>query len=197
MRKKCAVAGFQKYRRGFVLRNLREKGRKSHVGAVLFLTVGGFFLHLLTMNILGVDYGHKRIGLAFADTDIGVAVPIRAANEPTAEAREARILAEIAKRRIGRVVVGYPLNMDGSVSDKAREVDAFIAKMSVRAEVEFVRVDERLSSYQAECDMAAFSPKKTRTVAARKKNRRTGEVDSRASALFLQEYLDTGEIIGG
>ncbi len=147
------------------------------------------------MNILALDYGHKRIGLAYADSEIGVAVPIQAANEQSFEGRMATIEREIKMRAIRKLVVGYPLNMDGSISEKAREVDVFIATLSEKFALEIVKVDERLSSYQAECDMVAFSPKKSKSVAARKKTRRSGEVDSRASALFLQEYLDTGETL--
>ena len=147
------------------------------------------------MNILGIDYGHKRIGLSYADTEIGVAVPIRAANEQNQAERVKHILEEVSQRKIGKLVVGYPLNMDGSMSQKAREVDTFIAEIAPMFSGEIVRVDERLSSYQAESDMNSFSGRKTRTVAARKKNRKTGEIDSRASAIFLQEYLDSGETI--
>jgi putative transcription antitermination factor YqgF len=82
--------------------------------------------------------------------------------------------------------------MDGTVSDKAREVDAFIEKYLLPLNLEIVRVDERLSSYQAEQEIANFSRKKVKSVAARKKNRKTGEVDSRAASIFLQEYLDSG-----
>ena len=147
------------------------------------------------MNILGIDYGHKRIGLAYADSEIGVAVPIPAANEQTIEMRIAHIANDIKLRKIQKLVVGYPLNMDGSVSEKAKEVDEFIDKLKTMFLLDIVRVDERLSSYQAESDMLAFSPKKTKSLSARKKNRKTGEVDSRASAIFLQEYLDSGETI--
>ncbi|MBE6413171.1 MAG: Holliday junction resolvase RuvX [Verrucomicrobiaceae bacterium] len=147
------------------------------------------------MNILAIDYGHKRIGLAYADSDIGVAVPISAANEVSEVERMQHIATEITQRKIQKLVVGYPLNMDGSISQKAQEVDVFIGKLIEKFALEVVRVDERLSSYQAESDMLAFSPKKTKTLSARKKNRRTGEVDSRASAIFLQEYLDTGAVI--
>lgn len=147
------------------------------------------------MNILALDYGHKRIGLAYADSEIGVAVPVKAAVEQTPQQRLARIFDEIKMRGIGILVVGYPLNMDGTKSQKAREVDAFIEGVSASFGGKIVRVDERLSSYQAESDMAAFSGRKPKSVAARQKNRRTGEVDSRAAALFLQEYLDTGETV--
>ena len=124
------------------------------------------------MNILGIDYGDKRIGLSYADSQIGVAVPVQAATEHSFEERLGHILSEIRQRGVEKLVVGYPLNMDGTISRKALDVD-----------------------YQAESDINSFNSRKTRTVAARKKNRKTGQIDSRASAIFLQEYLDGGESI--
>ena len=143
------------------------------------------------MNLLGIDYGHKRIGLAYADTSLGVAVPIPAAVQPTLEARLEQIAQDIKLRSIDKIVVGYPYNMDGSVGDKAREVDEFIAKIEAMFGLPVERTDERLSSFQAENDFFAMSPKTKKSVAARKKHRRTGDIDSRACALFLREYLET------
>ncbi len=143
------------------------------------------------MNLLGIDYGHKRIGLAYADTSLRVAVPIPAAVQPTLEARLEQIAQDIKLRSIDKIVVGYPYNMDGSVGDKAREVDEFIAKIEAAFGLPVERTDERLSSFQAENDFFAMSPKTKKSVAARKKHRRTGDIDSRACALFLREYLET------
>lgn len=143
------------------------------------------------MNLLGIDYGHKRIGLAYADTSLGVAVPIPAAVQPTLEARLEQIAQDIKLRSIDKIVVGYPYNMDGSVGDKAREVDEFIAKIEAAFGLPVERTDERLSSFQAENDFFAMSPKTKKSVAARKKHRRTGDIDSRACALFLREYIET------
>ena len=142
------------------------------------------------MNYLGIDYGHKRIGLSYADSSLGVAVPIAAAVEASRDGRLARIGAEIKARRIGALVVGYPYNMDGSVGEKAREVDESMFKLPV------VRFDERLSSFQAEQDFFSMNSKAKKSVAARQKHRRSGDIDSRASALFLQEYLDTKDSDG-
>lgn len=159
--------------------------------------VGFFFcrtqkrLKRFAVNLLGIDYGHKRIGLAYADTTLGVAVPIPAAVQPTLEARLAQIADEIKMRRIHKIVVGYPYNMDGSVGDKAREVDGFIAEIEKRFGLPVDRTDERLSSYQAEQDFFAMSSKTKKSVAARQKHRRSGDIDSRACSLFLQEYLET------
>lgn len=158
----------------------------------LFLTAQKFNSIYGNMNILAIDYGHKRIGLAYGDSEIGVAVPIKAAGENSAEERLARIKSEIETRKIDKLVLGYPLNMDGTKSKKAGEVDEFAAVLERVFALPIARVDERLSSYQAESDMAAFAPKKTKTIRARQKTRRSGEVDSRAAALFLQEYLDSG-----
>ncbi len=148
------------------------------------------------MNYLGIDYGHKRIGLSYADSSLGVAVPIAAAVEASRDGRLARIGAEIKARRIGALVVGYPYNMDGSVGEKAREVDEFIKILESMFKLPVVRFDERLSSFQAEQDFFSMNSKAKKSVAARQKHRRSGDIDSRASALFLQEYLDTKDSDG-
>ncbi len=140
------------------------------------------------MNWLGIDYGEKRIGLAAGD-DLGIAVPLAAAVEPDAEARFGRIGAEIERRRVDELVVGYPYHMDGTVSAKAREVDGFIAELERRFGLPVHRVDERLTSYAAEEHIKAAGRRPKRKDIRR--HRRTGEVDSRAATLILQDFLDT------
>ena len=144
------------------------------------------------MNILAVDYGHKRVGLAYADSKLGVAVPIPAAVESSSEERIKHIAAEIKNRRIEKIVIGYPLNMDGSVGEKAKEVEAYIFKLRELFGLPVEKTDERLSSYQAEHDFFSMGGKAGKSVAARQRHRRSGDIDSRAAALFLQEYLDCG-----
>ncbi len=140
------------------------------------------------MNWLGIDYGEKRIGLAAGD-ELGIAVPLAAAVEPDAEARFGRIGAEIERRRVDELVVGYPYNMDGTVSAKAREVDGFIAELERRFGLPVHRVDERLTSYAAAEHLKAAGRRPKRKDIRR--HRRTGEVDSRAATLILQDFLDT------
>ncbi len=143
------------------------------------------------MKILGLDYGHKRIGLAFAD-ELGVAFPIPAAVENSVEARLNHIALEIERRKPDMLLIGYPYNMDGSASQKMKEVDSFIEILKSRFSLPVDTSDERLSSFQAEADLEAFAPKKSRkkTVAARQKYRRSGDIDSRAIAIVLQDYID-------
>lgn len=143
------------------------------------------------MKILGLDYGHKRIGLAFAD-ELGVAFPIPAAVENSVEARLNHIALEIERRKPDMLLIGYPYNMDGSASQKMKEVDSFIEILKSRFSLPVDTSDERLSSFQAEADLDAFAPKKSRkkTIAARQKYRRSGDIDSRAIAIVLQDYID-------
>ena len=77
------------------------------------------------MNYLGIDWGEKRIGLAFAD-EVGIAVPLPAAVGVSKKDRHNHIEQMITQRRIDQLVVSYPLNMNGSVGFKAKEVDVFI-----------------------------------------------------------------------
>jgi putative Holliday junction resolvase len=148
-------------------------------------------LNLAAMKILGLDYGHRRIGLAFAD-ELGVAYPIEAAVEGLFEERMLHIGREIERRRPDMLLVGYPYNMDGTVGDKAREVDDFISKLKARFALPVETSDERLSSFQAEADLGMFSKGgKKKSIAARQKHRRSGDIDSRAIALVLQDYLNS------
>lgn len=142
------------------------------------------------MRYLGIDYGEKRIGLAYAD-DLGLALPLPAAVKNTTEERFAQIGEIIKQRCVETLVVGYPLNMDGTVGFKALEVDAFIQELERRFGLPIHRTDERLTSRQAQADLQAAGKKKPRSVKQHRANRATGEIDSRAAALLLQDYIDS------
>ncbi len=134
------------------------------------------------MHCLGIDYGEKRIGLAWGD-ELGVATPMPAAVQPDAAARMDHIAGIVRTRRVDQIVVGYPYNMDGSVGFKAKEVDAFIALLEARLGLPVHRVDERLTSHKVESDMG-LSARREREL------RRKGVVDSGAAAVILQDWLD-------
>jgi putative holliday junction resolvase len=131
------------------------------------------------VRFLGIDYGEKRIGLSFGD-DLGLASPIPAAVEATKEARLNHIGEVIRQRRITALVIGHPLNMDGTAGFKAQEVERFVAVLEERFGLPVHLVDERLTSFEAE-----------RRLKRRKKvTRESGEIDSMAAALILQDFLD-------
>ncbi len=138
-------------------------------------------------NFLAIDYGERRVGLATGD-ELGFASPIAAAIEPTPAERMDHIAREIKARRIHELVVGYPLNMDGTEGPMTVKVNAFITQLEARFALPVHRVDEGLSSSEAESGIA--NKRKGHGGAARKAHRATGEIDSRAAAVFLQDFLN-------
>ncbi|MDP2137966.1 MAG: Holliday junction resolvase RuvX [Candidatus Didemnitutus sp.] len=132
------------------------------------------------MRCLGLDYGTKRIGLAYGD-EVGVATPLPAVLTGDDDSRWAKIGEVIRQRRITDLVVGYPYNMDGSVGFKALEVDEFVLELKSRFGLPVNLVDETLTSYAAE---SSISKKNLRGV------RGSGVIDSRAATIILQDFLD-------
>ncbi len=132
------------------------------------------------MRCLGIDYGTKRVGLAQGD-EVGVATPLPALIDADEAARWAKLGEVIKQRRITDLVLGYPYNMDGSVGFKAKEVDAFAAKLKAAFGLPVHLIDETLTSSEAESSIAKKD---------RRNVRDSGLIDSRAACLILQDYLN-------
>ena len=132
------------------------------------------------MRFLGIDYGARRIGLSYGD-ELGVATPLPALVEADPAKRWSALVAVVAQRRITDLVIGHPLNMDDTAGFKAKEVDAFAARLRAAVKLPVHLVDERLTSYEAESTIA-----KSR----RRDVRASGIIDSRAATIILQDFLN-------
>jgi putative Holliday junction resolvase len=135
---------------------------------------------IASMRFLGVDHGARRIGLAYGD-DIGVATPLPAISSGEQSKRWAGLAAVLAGRSITEVVLGHPINMDGSSGPKALEIEAFARRIRSEFGLPVHLVDERLTTYEAE---STIPPAKRRAA------RKTGLIDSMAATIILQDYLD-------
>jgi putative Holliday junction resolvase len=137
----------------------------------------------LTPNtrLLGFDLGEKTIGLALSDTMLTVATPLETLKRGKFSADAPLIEAIIAKHGIGGLVVGLPLNMDGTEGPSAQSARAFGRNFAVRSTLPILFWDERLST-------AAV----TRTLidADASRRRRAEVVDKMAAAYILQGALD-------
>ncbi|MDG1702485.1 MAG: Holliday junction resolvase RuvX [Opitutae bacterium] len=131
------------------------------------------------MNVLGIDWGEKRIGLAFADS-LAIAVPIEPAVQKKLKERLAHIEKEIKQRKVQAIAIGYPLNMDGTVGFKAKEVDVFIEKLEKRFHLPITRIDERLTSHLVEEDYKGGK---------KKIDPKSGAIDSSAACIILKDFL--------
>lgn len=132
-------------------------------------------------RILGLDYGEKRLGFALSDPTGMLAMPLRvetSRSDGEAAAIVERVCAETAAAQL---VVGLPLNMNGSHGPQAQRVEAFVAMLQSRLSIPVAMWDERLSSRAAE---------RVLIDAGTSRKGRRGVVDKLAAQIFLQSYLD-------
>jgi putative Holliday junction resolvase len=133
------------------------------------------------MRVLGLDYGSRRIGVAVCDelemTAQGIATVIRKNRNADLTA----IAGFIERFNVERIVVGYPLRLDGSEQIQCEKVNRFIGRLETRFSLPVVRYDETLSTKEAEEIL------RERGV---KWEKRKMLVDRVAASLILQRYLD-------
>jgi len=132
-------------------------------------------------RLLGLDLGEKTIGLALSDRLLMVATPMETLKRGKFAADAARLDTIISEQGIGGLVVGLPLNMDGSDGPSAQSARAFGRNWVNRSPLPLIFWDERLST------MAV-----TRTLldADTSRKRRGEVVDKMAAAYILQGALD-------
>lgn len=135
------------------------------------------------MRIAGIDYGTVRIGIAMADTELGIASPYENYTRRSRQL-DAQYFAQLAKEeRIGRFVVGLPVHLHGGESQKsgeAREFGKWLGE-ATGAPVEFF--DERFTT--SEADEFLNAAKLT-------KKQRQARRDQLAAQIMLTAYLESG-----
>ena len=139
------------------------------------------------MRLLGLDLGEKTIGLALSDTTLTVATPMETLKRGKFSADAARLERIIAEQGVGGLVIGLPLNMDGSDGPSAQSARAFSRNFAARDLVPVALCDERLST-------AAVTRTLLDADASRK--RRAALVDKMAAAYILQGALDRMRRLG-
>ncbi len=126
-------------------------------------------------SLLALDVGTKRIGVAFADSNLPIAVPLATIEVTGTEVEE---LSKVIKERsVETIVVGYPRNQSGEPTDQTGIAEAFADRIRVLAPIVFQ--DESLTSVMAE----------DRLKASRKPYQK-GDIDALAAAIILQDYLE-------
>lgn len=139
------------------------------------------------MRYLAIDLGDKRTGLALGDAVMKIASPVGVIEVPIDRRDGADLLDAIARAceeqlgPSGELVMGLPLNMDGSEGPRAKLVRAFAARVSEKTGRAVHLQDERRTSRRADERMAQSG-----LTRGQKKARR----DAIAAAGFLQDFLD-------
>lgn len=141
------------------------------------------------MRYLGLDIGGKRTGVAVADTELGIASPVTTIESPLAssDALVLQIRGVIEEHGPDALVVGLPLNMDGTEGPQARIVRGFAAELTSQTGLQVHLHDERLTSAAADERMA-----RTGFTHRQKKARRDAIAAAEILAGFLRA-LETGD----
>lgn len=132
------------------------------------------------MRILAVDYGDQHTGLAFSDPMGIIAGEAFTVDEWNPERLAERIAEEVRARKVERIVLGYPLNMDGSAGPRAEKSLSFRDLLKEKTGIEPIMWDERRTTVDAHRIISDNG---------RHGKRRKQIVDAVAATLILEGYL--------
>lgn len=137
------------------------------------------------MRILGIDFGDIRIGVAISDplglTAQGIETITWAGGSIKRPAERIRFLS--AQYGVEKIVIGYPINMNGTIGPGAEKVSHFAELLEKKTGLEVVKWDERLTSVEANRTMHDLEMRTSK---------KRESVDRIAAVLILQGYLDSG-----
>jgi putative holliday junction resolvase len=133
------------------------------------------------MRYLGLDYGTKTLGLSLSDSTMLIASSLKVIRYNSIDELFTMLDNVIKEYKIDGFVLGYPLNMDGTFSDRTRQTLEFKKDLEKRYKIEVNLMDERLTTVQAEKMLI-----KNDTTRRKRKE----VIDKLASTIILQSYLD-------
>jgi putative Holliday junction resolvase len=131
--------------------------------------------------LLGLDLGTKTIGVAVSDPDRRLATGVETIARKAFTADAKHLLALAAERRAVGLVLGLPVNMDGSEGPRAQSTRAFARNLAKLTELPIALWDERLSTAAVERDLIAADASRAKRAAV---------IDQHAAAFILQGALD-------
>lgn len=136
------------------------------------------------MRIMGLDFGDKTVGVAISDELLITAQPVTVVErERSNKLRKTyQKLEELIKEyEVEKIVIGKPLNMNGTEGTRVELTREFSAELSRRTGLEIIEVDERLTTVEADRIL-----EETGVASSGRKQ----HIDKMAAAIILQTYLD-------
>jgi len=138
------------------------------------------------MRVMALDVGHKRIGVALSDPGQVLASTLQVVERKGQQRDLATVVQLVREHEVGKIVVGYPRSLNGTVGQQAKFVERYAAGLEKKLrdsslDVPVVLWDERFSTVVADRLMAE---------AGRRSRERRERIDAVAAAVILQDYLD-------
>lgn len=130
---------------------------------------------------MALDYGDVRIGIAFSDLLQTIASPFQTYRRKTLAEDLNYFLNLVKEKEVSKIILGLPVNMDGSVGERALKTKEFGEELSKTTSLEVEYVDERLTSVEAEEILISSGVRR---------EKRKEVIDKIAAALILESYLN-------
>ncbi len=136
------------------------------------------------MKYLGLDLGNRTCGVAVSDSMGMIATSLYTIRffEKDLDTCLNEVEKVAKEKQVDKIVMGYPLNMNGTVGDQAHYVESFKKMLEERLNIEVILYDERLTTVEVQKIMISADVSR---------NKRKQKVDTLAATLILQSYLDT------
>ena len=134
-----------------------------------------------TCRLIGLDLGSKRIGVSICDEKQSIATPFKTINKTNKDELINELKKIINENNVKGIVIGYPINMDGSLGSSAQSVNDIAKNIDEAINIDICLWDERLSTVGA----FNLSSQLDINVTKREKN-----IDQNAAAFILQGAID-------
>ena len=134
-----------------------------------------------TCRLIGLDLGSKRIGVSICDEKQSIATPLKTLNKTSADNLISELKMIIEENSIKGIIIGYPINMDGTLGRSAQSVHDVSNYLDKKLDIDICLWDERLSTVGA----FNLSSQLDINVTKREKN-----IDQNAAAFILQGAID-------
>ena len=132
-------------------------------------------------RLIGLDLGSKRIGVSICDERQSVATPYKTINKTNNEELIKELKKIIEENNIKGIIIGYPINMDGSIGPSAQSVTDVSKNIDQNVNIDVCLWDERLST------VGAFNLSRQLDINVSKRER---HIDQNAAAFILQGAID-------
>jgi len=133
------------------------------------------------MRILGIDYGDARTGVALSDPSGFLASSLPTLKGGNSEKIADQIAALALEHKAGKIILGYPKNMNDTIGERAKKTEALKALLEARCDVPVILWDERQTTAEAALYLRATG---------KKAKAQKGIIDAVAATIILQSYLD-------
>jgi putative Holliday junction resolvase len=134
------------------------------------------------MRILGIDYGERKIGISLSDFTNTIATPLCVIDVQKTEPMN-QIKKLVKEHEVDKIVVGLPINMNGTIGERADVTRGFIDQLGSVLDVEIIEWDERLST--------KFSDRVLNKANVKGRKKKKDVIDKIAATFILQGYLDS------